>query len=359
MTTTDSGPRVADPQHVEYRLLADDDTVIHPDQVTMDDETQVALLRQMMLARAVDARAVSLQRQGRFGTLSTVTGQEASITASAFALDKGRDWVVPQYRELPALLYHGFPLEHFFLYFMGNFDGAYVPEGVRILPLQIALAAQIPHAVGLGWGRQLQGHDEVVIVYFGDGASSEGDFHEACNLAGVVKAPVIFFLQDNGWAISTPRHSQSAATSLADRAAGYGMAGAVVDGNDALAVHAVTTEAVARARAGDGPTLIESRTYRLGPHNTADDPTRYVDEAERSAWEQRDPIPRLARHLTARGLWDDDRSAEVDAEIEQEIERAVEAAFATPPPTVRQVFDHVYAEEPERLRRQRAAREES
>src|SRR5690606_32504835 len=148
------------------------------------------------------------------------------------------------------------------------------------LPLNIALAAQVPHAVGLGWGLRQQDSDAVVITYFGDGASSEGDVHEALNLAGIVKAPVLFFLSNNGWAISTPRSKQSAALTLASRAIGYGMPGVVVDGNDLLAVHEVTAQAVRRARAGEGPTLIEAITYRTGPHNTADDPSRYVDDKE-------------------------------------------------------------------------------
>lgn len=320
----------------------------------MDPKQMLEALRLMKFAREVDRRAVSLQRQGRFGTLSTVTGQEASVVGSALALERGRDWLVPQYREQPALIHHGFPLEHFFLYFMGNLAGASVPEGVKVLPIQIALAAQLPHAVGLAWGLGLQGKDEVVIVYFGDGASSEGDFHEACNLAGVVKAPVIFFLQNNGWAISTPREIQTAAASFADRAAGYGIAGAVVDGNDLLAVHAVTREAVERARAGDGPTLIESQTYRLGPHNTADDPTRYVDEAELDQWRARDPIVRVQRYLEARGLWDADREAEVQAEIAGEIDRALAAAHAVGPPGPEQLFEHVYADMPPRLAAQLA-----
>lgn len=337
------------------RLMGDDGGSPDPERIRLDEDGQLAVLRQMMLSRAVDQRAVSLQRQGRFGTLSTVTGQEASVTASAMALERGKDWLVPQYRELPGMMYHGYPLEHFFLYFMGNMAGAGVPDEARVLPIQIALAAQIPHAVGLAWGRQLQGHDEVVIVYFGDGASSEGDFHEACNLAGVLGAPVIFFLQDNGWAISTPRRIQSAAASFADRAPGYGIAGAVVDGNDALAVHAVTSEAVDRARAGGGPTLIESKTYRLGPHNTADDPTRYVDDVERQEWEARDPIARLQRHLAASGAWDGDVAAEVERDNEAEIERALAVAFETPSPTVDQIFDHVYAADSVRLARQRAS----
>ncbi|MCU1390710.1 MAG: Pyruvate dehydrogenase (acetyl-transferring) [Ilumatobacteraceae bacterium] len=323
---------------------------------SMSDDQLLAGLRLMMLTRVFDTKAMSLQRQGRFGTFSQVTGQEASIVGSASALDPLIDWVVPQYRELPALLRQGLPLSRFMLYFMGNLAGSRIPDGVNILPIQISLAAQIPQAVGLAWGLQMQQTGGVVVVYFGDGASSEGDFHEACNLAGVVKAPVVFMLSNNGWAISTPRHKQSAASSLASRAIGYGFPGVVVDGNDLLAVHAVTAEAVARARSGHGPTLIESVTYRMGPHNTADDPTRYVDAAALESWKPLDPIVRVQRHLASRRLWDDDRRQTVEAELSAEVDAALVIARAEPAPTASQLFDHVYADPPSTLQRQRAAR---
>ena len=323
---------------------------------SMTDDELLAGLRLMMLTRLFDAKAMSLQRQGRFGTFSQVTGQEASIVGSASALDPSIDWVVPQYRELPALLRQGLPLSSFMLYFMGNLAGSRIPDDVNILPIQISLAAQIPQAVGLAWGLQMRQTGGVVIVYFGDGASSEGDFHEACNLAGVIKAPVVFFLSNNGWAISTPRHKQSAASTLAARAVGYGFPGVLVDGNDLLAVHAVTAEAVTRARAGLGPTLIESVTYRMGPHNTADDPTRYVDSSDLESWKPLDPIGRVQRHLSARGLWDDDGCRTVEAELAAEVDAALVIARAAPPPTASQLFDHVYADAPATLDRQRAAR---
>jgi pyruvate dehydrogenase E1 component alpha subunit len=323
---------------------------------SMTDDELLTALRLMMLTRVFDTKAMSLQRQGRFGTFSQVTGQEASIVGSASALDPRIDWVVPQYRELPALLRQGLPLSNFMLYFMGNLAGSRIPDDVNVLPIQISLAAQIPQAVGLAWGLKIRQTGGVVIVYFGDGASSEGDFHEACNLAGVLAAPVVFVLSNNGWAISTPRHKQSAASSLASRAIGYGFPGVVVDGNDLLAVHAVTSEAVARARAGDGPTLVESVTYRMGPHNTADDPTRYVEAASLDVWKPLDPIERVQRHLAGRGLWDDARRAAVEAELSAEVEEALVVARAAPPPDPSQLFDTVYADPPATLLRQRAAK---
>jgi len=234
-----------------------------------------------------------------------------------------------------------------------------IPEGVNVLPIQISLAAQIPQAVGLAWGLQLQQTGGVVVVYFGDGASSEGDFHEACNLAGVLKAPVVFMLSNNGWAISTPRHKQSRAKNLAARAPGYGFPGVVVDGNDVLGVHSVTSAAVARARAGDGPTLIEAITYRMGPHNTADDPTRYVSEGDLAAWRPLDPIERVQRYLAARGRWDDTIRARIEGELAREVDRALAVTRAAPAPNAAQIFEHVYVDPPATLCRQRGARLES
>ncbi len=336
-----------------WRILAPDGTTADRWQPTLSDETVLEALRLMMLSRAFDEKGFSLQRQGRFGTLSPVRGQEASVVGSAIALDPDRDWVVPQYRELPALLRQGFPLERFVLYFLGRPEGAYVPPGVNVLPLQIALAAQLPQAVGLAWGLRLQGRDSVVMVYLGEGASSEGDFHEACNLAGVMKAPVIFLLQNNGWAISTPRSKQTAGASFAVRAMTYGFPGTVVDGNDLFAVHAATGQAVQRARAGDGPSLIESVTYRMGPHNTADDPRRYRDKAEVAAWEPLDPITRVHTYLQQRGAWDAETEARMSAGIKEQIDEALATARAFPALDSGQLFEHVYAKTPPRLTRQR------
>ncbi|MBV9414713.1 MAG: pyruvate dehydrogenase (acetyl-transferring) E1 component subunit alpha [Solirubrobacterales bacterium] len=308
----------------------------------------------MLLSRRVDERAFNLQRQGRLGVFSPVNGQEASVIGSAFALDPTRDWVVPQYRELPAMLHHGYSLERFLLYCMGNPEGNRMPDGVNLLPIQISLATQLPHAVGLAWGLRHQGRDGVVCVYFGDGASSEGDFHEACNLAGVQRAPVIFLLQNNRWAISTPVSKQTAG-SFAPRAAGYGFPGELVDGNDFFAVYEATARAVTRARTGEGPTLIESRTYRMGPHNTADDPTRYVDPAELEVHRALDPVVRLRGFLLDADLLSDELEQRMRAEIEEELAAAVAAAEARGAGRSEQIFDHVYADPPLRFLDQRRA----
>jgi pyruvate dehydrogenase E1 component alpha subunit len=230
-----------------------------------------------------------------------------------------------------------------------------MPDGVKLLPYQISLATQLPHAVGLAWGLRHQGLDGVVCVYFGDGASSEGDFHEACNLAGLRRAPVIFFLQNNGWAISTPVSRQTAAASFAARALGYGFPGELVDGNDLFAVYESACRAVARARAGEGPTLIEARTYRMGPHNTADDPTRYVDPAELEAHRALDPIARLRTYLEDAEVLAPGVEERMRAEIEREIETALAAAEARAGARPAQIFEHVYGELPVRVLNQRRA----
>jgi pyruvate dehydrogenase E1 component alpha subunit len=343
-----------DRELIALRLLSTDGALLDGAEAPLEDEEVLAAYRLMLTTRRFDERAFSLQRQGRLGTFSQATGQEAAIVGSALALDPARDWVVPQYRELAAVVRQGYSLERFLLYYMGNPAGGLMPDDVRALPFQIALAAQVPHAVGLSWGLRLQGSDAAVIAYFGDGASSEGDVHEAMNFAGVLRAPVVFFLQNNGYAISTPTALQTAAEHFSLRAQGYGFPGELVDGNDLFAVYAATARAIERARAGEGPTLIEAVTYRLGPHNTADDPTRYVDPAERSAAEQADPLVRVRRYLEAMGQLTEAQHEQLEAAAKEEIEAAVTAAEGTPPPGLQQLFDHVYADPPERVRRQRA-----
>jgi pyruvate dehydrogenase E1 component alpha subunit len=244
-------------------------------------------------------------------------------------------------------------LRTYALYQRGHPAGGHFPAPIRVFPVQISLAAQIPHALGLAWAMQLKGEAGVACVFFGDGASSEGDFYEAGNFAGVLRAPVLFLCVNNGWAISTPLHSQTAAVSFAAKAAAFGFPGVRVDGNDALAMISVVAAARARAVTGGGPTLIEAVTFRMGPHTTADDPKRYQAPEERAGWEGRDPIPRLRRHLEGRGLWDDDRQAAAEAAAEAEIDAAWERAeAATVPPDA--FFDHVYAEPTPRMVTQRA-----
>src|SRR5207302_559130 len=216
--------------------------------------------------------------------------------------------------------------------YLGKIGPARIPDGVHVLPTQVSIAAQLPHATGLAWGLRLRGQDSVVIAYIGDGGSSEGDFHEALNLAGVVKAPIVFFLQNNQWAISTSRRVQSATRSFALRAAGYGLEGVEVDGNDVMAVYDVTSEAVARARGGGGPSLIEAVTYRMGFHNTTDNPSRYQDPTEYEEARSRDPIERVQKYLAALGLWDANREAALTGELRDENDRALQLARSAATP---------------------------
>ena len=318
----------------------------------MSLERTVEGLRWMLLSRAFDARATALQRQGRFGTFSPVQGQEASVVGTSMALDPATDWIAPSYRELPALLRHGQPLERVVAGYLGKVDSARIPDDVRLLPNQVALATQLQHAVGLAWGLQLQRLPGVVMAYCGDGAASEGDFHEACNLAGVRRAPIVFVVMDNQWAISTSRRMQTAGE-FHRRAEGYGFPGVAVDGNDLLAVHEVAVEAVARARSGDGPTLVDCLTHRLSFHNTTDNPRAYLPDGWLEQAEREDPILRLQTYLADRGLWDDATRAAVEGEIAEQLDAAVSAAFAMPAARSGAVFEHVYAELPERVLRQR------
>jgi pyruvate dehydrogenase E1 component alpha subunit len=336
-------------------VLNPDGSLVKGAKPRMDEEFVLEALRWMLLSRAYDERATGLQRQGLYGVFSPALGQEASVVGSAMALDPARDWIVPQYRELVAVVHHGYPLEKVAAVGMGRLtDATRIPEGVNVLPTQVALAAQLPHAVGLAWGLRLQGKDSVVLTYIGEGGSSEGDFHEALNLAGVRRAPVVFFLQNNQWAISTPRRAQSAALSLARRAEGYGFPGVEVDGNDLLAVYGACLDAVERARRGGGPTLIESVTYRMSFHNTTDNPSRYEDPQEREQARRRDPIDRVIKYLASRGLWNEQRAKEIRTSVQSEIDEAFGKAVEFPVAEASQIFDHVYAEPPERVRRQRA-----
>jgi len=336
-------------------ILQPDGELVKGAQPSMDEEFLLEALRWMLLSRLYDEKVIGLQRQGKFGVYSPGLGQEAAIVGSAMALDPERDWIVPQYRELMAYVHHGYPLEKITATFMGKTtEATRIPDGVNVLPTQVALAAQLPQATGLAWGLKLQGKDAVVMAYIGEGGSSEGDFHEGLNLAGVQRCPIVFFMQNNQWAISTPRRRQSATSSFSLRAAGYGFPGVEVDGNDIFAVYEAAVAAVKRARAGEGPTLIEAVTYRMGFHNTTDNPSRYEDPEERAEAAGRDPIERVVKYLTALGLWNADRDQQIRSEVHAEVERAVEAAHQEPGVTPEMLFNNVYDRPPERVRRQRA-----
>jgi pyruvate dehydrogenase E1 component alpha subunit len=338
------------------RILDVDGTVVGELPDGLDDDQLHAMMRLMLVGRRLDQKAIALQRRGKLGTYAPLSGQEAASVGSSFAMDTSVDRLVPQYREQLAMLHWGLPLGTYLLQRYGHPKGAALPDHGRLYPQQVALAAHAPHAVGLAWGMKLRGEEGVAICHFGDGASSEGDAHEAMNLAGVTRAPVIFVVQNNNWAISVPLKLQTAGV-IAARAAGVGIAGERVDGNDVLAMFAATRRARERAVAGDSATLIEAVTYRLGAHTTADDPTKYIDPEELEQARTRDPIERFRTWLVSEQLWDEDREAAVVAEIDELIEQATRDFDAAGPADKAAMFDQVFAEEPPRLTRQRVAYE--
>ena len=307
------------------------------------------LYRAMVLGRRLDERMLKLQRQGRIGTFAPIKGQEASQIGSVFTL-KPIDWMVPSFRETASMLWRGWPIEKMLSLFAGRLEGAQPGPDQRDLPITIPVATQLPHAVGIGYGIRYRGEGAVVMVYFGDGATSEGDFHEACNFAGVWHVPVIFVCQNNQWAISVPLKKQTNARTIAQKALAYGFPGIQVDGNDVLAVYAASRDAVEKARAGEGPTLIECVTYRLGVHTTADDPTKYRSDEEVRAWEQKDPLTRFRAYLEKKNLLD----GSVEEQVDEEIARAVERFEAMPPADPLGMFDHAYAELPQGVAAERA-----
>ena len=338
------------------RVLDEDGTVVG-DVPDLGEDELVGIYRDMRLARHFDGRAVSLQRQGRIGTYPPLSGQEGAQVGSAAALGED-DWIVPSYREHGAAFVRGLPPEKTLLYWMGHGDGARPPDGVNVFPIAVPIASQVPHAVGGAWASKLRGDDDVFVCYFGDGATSEGDFHEGCNFAGVFDAPTVFFCNNNGWAISVPRERQTKSATLAGKAEAYGFDGVQVDGMDPLAVYAVTEAAVEKARDPPEdrlrPTLIEAVQYRFGAHTTADDPTVYRDDDEVERWRRKDPIPRLERYLRSEGVLDDERIDRIEADVETRVADAIEAAEAVPRPEPRELFAHAYAELPPELEAQYA-----
>jgi len=322
------------------------DTALEP-KLAADDLKR--LYRAMVLGRRLDERMLKLQRQGRIGTFAPIKGQEAAQIGSAFTL-RSADWLVPSFRETGAMLWRGWPIEKLLSLYAGRLEGSSPGPEQRDLPVTIPVATQLPHAVGIAYGIQYRGEDAVVMTYFGDGATSEGDFHEACNFAGVWHVPVVFVCQNNQWAISVPLKKQTNSRTIAQKAIAYGFPGIQVDGNDVLAVYAASREAVDRAQAGEGPTLIECVTYRLGVHTTADDPTKYRTDEEVKAWEQKDPLTRFRAYLEKKSLLEPGLEEQVD----EEIARGVERFEAMPPADPLGMFEHAYAEPPAHLVAERA-----
>jgi pyruvate dehydrogenase E1 component alpha subunit/2-oxoisovalerate dehydrogenase E1 component alpha subunit len=324
-------------------------------------EKLVALYEAMVRTRILDTRMLALQRQGRIGFYGTCKGQEAATVGSALAAEAD-DWVFPALREGAVLLLRGFPLDRYVAQLIGNSldecHGRQMPCHFssgrhNFVSLSSPIGTQILQGLGAAWGAKIKGRRDVVLTYFGDGATSEPDFHAALTFGAVHKVPAVFFCQNNGFAISVPFSRQTASDGIAIKARAYGLPGVAVDGNDVLAVYRVTKEAMDRARRGEGPTLIEAITYRLEGHSSSDDPTRYRDEAVTRQWLQRDPIVRYRAWLFAQGLLDESRDAEIAAAQKGAIDAAITTAEAAGPPDIETLFTDVYAELPPNLAQQR------
>ena len=312
----------------------------------------LAMYQQMVRLRLLDQRMLTLQRQGRIGFYGTATGEEAAIIGSAYALQKD-DWIFPALRQGGAALMRGYPLVEYISQCMGNSgDGTkgrqmpshYCYRPANFVSWSSCIGTQIPHAVGAAWAMKLQGHKNVAVAYMGDGATSEGDFHVAMNFAGVFKVPVVFFCENNQWSISVSIKQQTASESIAMKSKAYGFDGAVVDGNDVLAVYSAMLSAVQNARDGKGPFLLEAITYRMGAHSSSDDPRMYRSDEEVEEWKKRDPIHRTKQYLMKNGYWSDQEQVALEAQLNQEILNAVAEAETMPPPPIESLFDDVFSE---------------
>lgn len=300
----------------------------------------------MLRIRTFDRKAISLQRQGRIGTYPPFEGQEAAQVGSALALEEN-DWMFPTYRDHGATLTFGQDMTRCLLGWNGRMEGGVPPEGKNIFPAAIPIATQIPHAAGCAWAEKKKGTKNVVIAYFGDGATSEGDFHEGLNFASVFQVPAIFFNQNNGYAISVPIKRQMNSETIAQKGIAYGMRSMRVDGNDCFSVYFATKEAADLARAGEGPTLIEAVTWRKGAHTTADDPTKYRFDYEGK--DIVDPLDRLEQFMKNYGYWDEEKINTWQKEVEEEVENAVKQMEQYPEPAIDDLFDHVFTNMPDQL----------
>lgn len=318
----------------------------------LNSERLLKLYKMMVLMREIDRKCVNLQRQGRIGTYAPTEGQEACQVGSAVLLHKD-DWVFPAFREQGVFLTRGLPLSGQLLYFMGSEVSNQIPEGNNTFPVVVPVASQLPLAVGCAMAKKIKREPGVAVTYFGDGATSEGDFNEALNFASVYQAPVIFICQNNQWAISVPRTKQTRAQTLAQKGIAYEMSSLQVDGNDLFAVYQATGDALQRARTGMGPSFLELVTYRMRMHTTADDPTKYRSEEEVKAWAGRDPILRLERYLKKERIIDDAFTEGIREEAELQLKAAyAEAENVIKQQRIEDIFIHTYSELPENLKEQ-------
>ena len=327
------------------RVIGDGETVPDGEVEGLSDHDLVELSRGLVLLRTYDERSVVYHSQGRIGTYAIFWNHEAMQAGSVYALADD-DWIFPSYRESAIGLLRGMPPATVLSWWRGHPAGWWNPADYNVASICVPIATHVPHAAGLAWGKRLKGEDACAIAYFGDGATSEGSFHEGANLAGVMRAPLVLFCNNNQWAISTPLSAQTAAKTLADKAAGYGMPGVRVDGCDVLAVYEATRDAVARARAGDGPTFIEAVSYRAAPHATADDPRAYIDLERVEEERGRECLGRYEGYLRRLGVLTDDLEREIKAEAAQAMRDGIAKAEAEPPADPSLLFEHAYVDPP-------------
>jgi pyruvate dehydrogenase E1 component alpha subunit/2-oxoisovalerate dehydrogenase E1 component alpha subunit len=337
-----------------------EDGKIAPGFPVPDGALLMRMYREMKRVRLLDERMVMLQRQGRVGFYGACTGQEAAVVATGLAAAP-EDWIFPALRENAVMLVRGFPLVSYIAQVYGSsadtLKGRQMPahissRAVNQVSWSSCIGTQLPHAVGAAWAAKIKGDAVVTLGFMGDGATSESDFHAALNFAGIFRLPVVFVCQNNQWAISVPLGKQTASATLAVKARAYGIDGIRVDGNDVIAVHHVLSEAIARARGGGGPTFVELLTYRVAPHSTSDDPTRYRSNAEVEVWLRRDPLDRLVRFVRSQNLLTDAEEERIEQETAREIRDAIEQVEASGPPVLSSLFDDVYAERPWHLAEQ-------
>lgn len=316
----------------------------------LPEDMLLKMYRMMVQARAFDDKALKLQRAGRMGTYAPLSGQEGVQIGSAFALEP-KDWMVPSYREAGAMMVKGVPMKLQYMMWMGNDLGNRIPDDVNCLPISIPVGSQMLYAAGFAWAAKIKKEKYAVLCYFGDGATSRGDFHESLNFASVFQVPAVFLCSNNGFAISLPVAEQTHAETLAQKAIAYGIPGYRLDGMDALATYVLVKDALERSKKGGGPTLIEALCYRFGPHTTADNPDLYRQKAEvERIKSQEDPIPRFKNYLVKKKLWDDSKEKALLEEVDGLVDTAAKEAEQAPPPTMEDLFKSVFAQMPEYLR---------
>ncbi len=335
-----------------FQIIDDNGKVVNPSYMpSLSDSEVLKVYKQMLFARTADLQTVSYQRQGRIFTYPPNYGQEA-ISAAVGLRIRENDWLVPAFREMGAMLAKGVTLKELFMYFMGYEDGSAFKGANRVLPISVPIASQLVHASGIGYAINQTKEDSIVYAFVGDGGTSEGDFHEAINFAGVWKVPVIFIIQNNQYGISTPTRMQTASESLAIKAVAYGVKGIKVDGNDLFAMIKAIDESIEVCKKGEGPVLIEAITYRKGAHTTSDDPTKYRTKEEEMEWDKKDPMKRLMGYLQERGLWSSNEEEAILPQYKEEVDRQFIEAENYGPYPKEDIFKFMYTQMPEDLKDQ-------